>query len=164
MYYILSFCVYISLQISYNFKLDHSDGYCAQDYNLTASLFSFPFLNFNFMKSPPPKYSKLPTYSEESPLNSSFHFDANIHSSTNRYPAQPSPTQSINSYQSHIRQPPLYRDWTFGLFDCFSDMSTCLLSCCIPCYIYGQNKQAFQQKETYCGVMINIDYYNFLFI
>ncbi|KAF8480030.1 PLAC8 family-domain-containing protein [Russula ochroleuca] len=41
------------------------------------------------------------------------------------------------------------RSWSFGLFDCFSDLPTCVLSMCCCCYVYSRNKQRFVHLETH---------------
>ncbi|KAI8896451.1 hypothetical protein BC833DRAFT_528245 [Globomyces pollinis-pini] len=50
-----------------------------------------------------------------------------------------------------------------GLFDCFDNLGTCLLSWCCPCVVYGQNQAALKNGDgcfvsgctfvlaTYCG-------------
>ena len=40
--------------------------------------------------------------------------------------------------------------WTSGICDCFSDMSTCCLSCWCPCIQYGKNVEALT-KQTCAG-------------
>lgn len=36
--------------------------------------------------------------------------------------------------------------WTSGICDCFSDMSTCCLSCWCPCVQYGKNVEALTKQ------------------
>ncbi|KAJ8324226.1 hypothetical protein BDV3_001912 [Batrachochytrium dendrobatidis] len=40
--------------------------------------------------------------------------------------------------------------FTHGLFDCFGDFGTCILSCCCPCVTYGQNLQRAEGKDGCC--------------
>jgi len=42
-----------------------------------------------------------------------------------------------------------FRDWSFDLFDCFADLSTCLLATISPCYIYSRNRQRFTHLEMH---------------
>ncbi|KAK4703948.1 hypothetical protein P7C70_g2269, partial [Phenoliferia sp. Uapishka_3] len=39
------------------------------------------------------------------------------------------------------------REWSFGLFDCFSDVGNCMLACCVPCLLYGQTKSKAKALE-----------------
>ncbi|KAI0053148.1 PLAC8-domain-containing protein [Auriscalpium vulgare] len=39
------------------------------------------------------------------------------------------------------------RDWSFGLFGCFQEMSTCCLACWCPCVMYGKNKQRLHHLQ-----------------
>jgi len=41
------------------------------------------------------------------------------------------------------------RHWSFSLFDCFADLSTCLLATICPCYIYSRNRQRFTHLEIH---------------
>ena len=38
-----------------------------------------------------------------------------------------------------------------GLFDCFNDLGTCLISWFCPCVTYGQNQQRAQKKDGCVG-------------
>ncbi|CAF3008025.1 unnamed protein product [Rotaria socialis] len=42
--------------------------------------------------------------------------------------------------------------WKSGLCSCFDDMSTCLLGCICPCYLFGQNAEQIDgsNKITTC--------------
>ncbi|KAI8903275.1 hypothetical protein EDD86DRAFT_195822 [Gorgonomyces haynaldii] len=51
-------------------------------------------------------------------------------------------------------------EWSSGLFDCFGDLSTCLMAFICPCYVYAKNKQVLNGTGTiapdcllYCGGM-----------
>ncbi|KAJ3142864.1 hypothetical protein HDU90_002735 [Geranomyces variabilis] len=48
-----------------------------------------------------------------------------------------------------MQRPP--KDWTHGLFDCFSDIGTCCVAACFPCCQYGKNKQALNKSDGCCG-------------
>ncbi|KAJ7282035.1 PLAC8-domain-containing protein [Mycena rebaudengoi] len=41
------------------------------------------------------------------------------------------------------------RDWSNGLFDCFSSFGTCCFACWCPCVVYGQNKQRMNHLRDY---------------
>ncbi|KAH9988095.1 PLAC8 family-domain-containing protein [Russula compacta] len=41
------------------------------------------------------------------------------------------------------------RPWSYGLFDCFSDLPTCVLSAFCCCCVYARNKQRFTYLETH---------------
>jgi len=41
------------------------------------------------------------------------------------------------------------RDWSYGLFDCFADLSACIQSILCPCYIYSRNRQRLAYLEEY---------------
>jgi len=41
------------------------------------------------------------------------------------------------------------REWSFGLFDCFSDLPTCVAATFCCCYVYAQNKQRYTHLETH---------------
>ncbi|KAF8960423.1 PLAC8 family-domain-containing protein [Flammula alnicola] len=36
------------------------------------------------------------------------------------------------------------REWSNGLFDCFGDFGTFIVSCCLPCVTYGQVKRRYE--------------------
>lgn len=38
-------------------------------------------------------------------------------------------------------------EFSRGLFSCTEDCGTCLLACCCPCIVYGQNHQTAFKKE-----------------
>eukprot|EP01101_Sappina_pedata_P013163 TRINITY_DN9447_c0_g1_i1.p1 TRINITY_DN9447_c0_g1~~TRINITY_DN9447_c0_g1_i1.p1 ORF type:complete len:155 (+),score=15.42 TRINITY_DN9447_c0_g1_i1:30-467(+) len=40
------------------------------------------------------------------------------------------------------------RDWTSGLCGCFSDMSSCCLSCCCPCIQFGSNAEKINGSNS----------------
>jgi len=72
---------------------------------------------------------------------------------------QPKPTRPMMPMPSNIggdrnalRMPIMsdgLRSWSYELFDCFSDLPTCVLSCCCCCYVYSQNKQRFTHLDTH---------------
>ncbi|KAH9968112.1 PLAC8 family-domain-containing protein [Russula dissimulans] len=39
------------------------------------------------------------------------------------------------------------RDWSFGLFECMSDLPTCLRATIAPCYVYSTNRQRLDHLE-----------------
>ncbi|KAI0301247.1 hypothetical protein BC826DRAFT_988336, partial [Russula brevipes] len=41
------------------------------------------------------------------------------------------------------------RSWSYPLFDCFSDLPTCVLSTFCCCYVYSQNKLRFAHLQSY---------------
>ena len=45
-------------------------------------------------------------------------------------------------------QPSGQRDWSFGIFECFSACGTCLLAWCCPCLAYGQNSSRLRHLDT----------------
>ncbi|KAL4260596.1 hypothetical protein AB1N83_008272 [Pleurotus pulmonarius] len=40
------------------------------------------------------------------------------------------------------------REWSHGLFDCFSDIGTCLIATFLPCIVYAQNKQRYEHLSA----------------
>ncbi|KAI0249127.1 PLAC8 family-domain-containing protein [Lactifluus subvellereus] len=40
------------------------------------------------------------------------------------------------------------RDWSFGLFDCFSTCGLCCWAVWCPCVVYSKNKQRLQNLQT----------------
>ncbi|KAF8068036.1 PLAC8 family-domain-containing protein [Lyophyllum atratum] len=40
------------------------------------------------------------------------------------------------------------REWSNGLFDCCNDGTTCLISWCFPCVVYGQNKKRLEHLQS----------------
>jgi len=40
------------------------------------------------------------------------------------------------------------RDWSFGLFDCFSSCNACCWSLWCPCVVYSHNKQRLHSLQT----------------
>ncbi|KAH9965161.1 PLAC8 family-domain-containing protein [Russula compacta] len=42
-----------------------------------------------------------------------------------------------------------YRDWSFGLFDCFSACGVCCLSAWCPCVVFSKNKQRLQSLQQH---------------
>ena len=40
------------------------------------------------------------------------------------------------------------KEWKHDLFGCFDDIGTCLLACCCPCWVYGQNKAIFEKNDS----------------
>ncbi|TDL24553.1 PLAC8-domain-containing protein [Rickenella mellea] len=43
------------------------------------------------------------------------------------------------------------REWSNGLFGCFDDCGTCLLSWCCPCIVYAQNKSRYEHLDRQNG-------------
>ncbi|XP_059447390.1 protein PLANT CADMIUM RESISTANCE 2-like [Corylus avellana] len=41
--------------------------------------------------------------------------------------------------------------WTTGLFDCFSDMKTCCITCWCPCITFGQIAEIVDKGGSSCG-------------
>ena len=41
------------------------------------------------------------------------------------------------------------QEWKTGLFGCFSDMGSCLMTCCCPCVQYGQNYEAMNGEGCF---------------
>lgn len=41
------------------------------------------------------------------------------------------------------------RSWSYPLFDCFSDLPTCVLSTFCCCYVYSQNKLRSAHLQSY---------------
>ncbi|KAH9276127.1 hypothetical protein BASA83_001400 [Batrachochytrium salamandrivorans] len=52
----------------------------------------------------------------------------------------------LPTYSTAVKQP----KFSHGLFDCFSDCSTFVLSFCCPCILYGKNQQRAHNKEGCC--------------
>ncbi|KAJ7086863.1 PLAC8 family-domain-containing protein, partial [Mycena belliarum] len=44
------------------------------------------------------------------------------------------------------------REWSNGIFECCGDPLTFLVSCFVPCIVYGRNRTRFQALETYGAV------------
>lgn len=40
------------------------------------------------------------------------------------------------------------RDWSFGIFDYFSECGTCVCACCCPCCVYGKNTSRLRHLTT----------------
>ncbi|KAL2912487.1 hypothetical protein HK105_208059 [Polyrhizophydium stewartii] len=40
------------------------------------------------------------------------------------------------------------RDWSHGLFSCFSDLPTCLLGFVCPCVVFAQNRQKLNKTDS----------------
>ncbi|KAF8325761.1 PLAC8 family-domain-containing protein [Cantharellus anzutake] len=55
------------------------------------------------------------------------------------------------------------REWSYGIFDCFSECGTFCLSCWCPCFEYGKLKSRFKHLQTtgkphpQGGKMLNMD-------
>ncbi|KAH8829444.1 PLAC8 family-domain-containing protein [Flagelloscypha sp. PMI_526] len=41
------------------------------------------------------------------------------------------------------------REWTYGLFDCCDDGSTCMMSWCCPCVVYSQTKHRLSYLQRH---------------
>ncbi|KAM0756364.1 PLAC8-domain-containing protein [Meredithblackwellia eburnea MCA 4105] len=65
--------------------------------------------------------------------------------------SQPSAEKSMNMQVTPGAAPPVgedgKRDFRFGVFDCFEDMSSCLIGWCLPCVMYGQSEERFNSVK-----------------
>jgi hypothetical protein len=89
-------------------------------------------------------------------------------------PTRPMMPSNVGGDRNALKMPIMsdgLRSWSYELFDCFSDLPTCMygllvnypslpavpsslptsgvLSCCCCCYVYSQNKQRFVHLETH---------------
>ncbi|KAK5940241.1 hypothetical protein PMZ80_007661 [Knufia obscura] len=95
---------------------------------------------------PPPNYAHAP---DSYPVH---HPQQNMSNMTTQQPAEfyraPQPmsekpqlvaqTHSHEHGHSHVHGPKFGNKWTFGLFDCFSPLSTCCLSWWCSCFLFGK--------------------------
>ena len=44
------------------------------------------------------------------------------------------------------------REWSNGLFGCFKDVTTCIISFIVPCYTLGKNAEAVSENCLLCGL------------
>ncbi|XP_004503374.1 protein PLANT CADMIUM RESISTANCE 11-like [Cicer arietinum] len=45
-----------------------------------------------------------------------------------------------------------HQDWSTGLFDCFSDIQSCCITCWCPCITFGRIAEIVDKGTTSCGV------------
>jgi len=67
-------------------------------------------------------------------------------------PTRPMMPSNVGGDRNTLRVPIMsdgLRSWSYELFDCFSDLPTCVLSCCCCCYVYSQNKQRFTHLDMH---------------
>jgi len=43
-------------------------------------------------------------------------------------------------------------DWKHGMFGCFDDCGTCLLTYFLPCYVFGKNAEAVGESCCLCCI------------
>ncbi|MED6180506.1 hypothetical protein PIB30_011023 [Stylosanthes scabra] len=43
-------------------------------------------------------------------------------------------------------------EWSTGLFDCFSDMKNCLVTCLCPCITFGQIAEMIDRDSSSCAI------------
>jgi len=68
-------------------------------------------------------------------------------------PQPPMPGHSNGKVQSKFGP-----RWTFGMFDCCSPFSTCLLGCCCPCVLFGRTyaREHGEGESSGCGGMVRL--------
>jgi len=44
------------------------------------------------------------------------------------------------------------KDWSHGLFGCFDDCGTCIVTWFCPCYTFGKNAEAVGESCILCGL------------
>ncbi|XP_075504307.1 protein PLANT CADMIUM RESISTANCE 2-like [Primulina tabacum] len=63
-----------------------------------------------------------------------------------------SPVNSDTTSQPQPRIPPKPRvPWSTGLFDCFSDVENCCVTCWCPCITFGQIAEIVDQGSSSCA-------------
>ncbi|KAI7993392.1 Protein PLANT CADMIUM RESISTANCE 3 [Camellia lanceoleosa] len=70
------------------------------------------------------------------------------------YSSNSAPPAPISSNNPPIQAQPSTQQkgpWSTGLFGCFNDLPNCCITCCCPCFTFGQIAEIVDEGATSCG-------------
>ncbi|XWS34458.1 hypothetical protein CRYUN_Cryun21dG0040200 [Craigia yunnanensis] len=63
----------------------------------------------------------------------------------------PAPVVTVNLTNQNCMQTAGNFPWSTGLFDCFSDVPNCCITCCCPCITFGKIAEIIDQQSCFRG-------------